>query len=284
MSLEKKVDNIGHKPFTILGFPRSGTNFLSSILATHPEVTLLVEPFSMHNGYIKSNFFLPWFPESYNSANFHSGMERYRTTIDYFNDFRIWINSGDREIRGFKETTFLMKLGWLQMYLPNLDIIYLERNPKGVVSSFKKEGLFERWNYQDIFYRLVDEMVQCQKLEQYRQLVRETDSANWIDVLTTMYIVSTSEVKRNLSLFRHTNVKYERLANIPLLSFVEIFDFLGLKINELVRKEIEERCLERRGGTFSTYRNSKETAQQYQYLLTPIEMGLINRKMERQGL
>ena len=284
MSLEKEVNKTSCNPFMILGHPRSGTNFLATILKSHPKISLLREPFSMHNGYIRANFFRYWSGDSYDSTIHHDEMPEYPASIDFFTDFRAWLIAEGGEARGFKETTFLMKLEWLQQYLPGINVIYLERDPRGIVSSFKKGNLFERWNYQEIFYGLINDATQMPRLQQYKEIIEDTNESNWIDVLTTMYIISTSEAKRNLPQFRHTQVKYEVIAANLDSSFAEILAFLGLQMDERVKKEIQERCSETRGGTFSTYRNSRETAQQYKYFLTPNEMMLINTKMQRRGL
>lgn len=267
--------------FMVLGHPRSGTNFLSAILRSHPDVSFITEPFSMHNGFIRLNFFKYWGEESYAQDIFHKDMKGSQSSVRFFAEFKKWLMSGNEEIRAFKETTFLMKLKWLKQYLPELNIVYVQRCPQGIVSSFKKSGLFSRWNYQEIFYRLSEECKKEPDLSQYAQIIEETSSNNWIDVLTTLYYISTNEAKNHLGLFRHTNITYEHLAADTLCAFAEIFNFLGLPISAEVEKEISERCSETKGGIFSTFRNSRETCFQYKYLLTREENNLIEAKMKR---
>ncbi|MFH1565513.1 MAG: sulfotransferase [bacterium] len=267
--------------FMVLGHPRSGTNFLSAILRSHPDVSFITEPFSMHNGFIRLNFFKYWGEESYIQDIFHKDMRDSQASVRFFAEFKKWLMSGNEEVRVFKETTFLMKLKWLKQYLPELNIIYIQRDPKGVVISFKKSGLFLRWNYQEIFYRLSEESKIEHGLSQYAQIIEETSLNNWIDVLTTLYYIATNEARNNLELFRHTNVVYEHLATNTLYAFAEIFNFLGLSISAEVEKEIAERCSETKGGIFSTFRNSRETCFRYKYLLTQEENNLIETKMKR---
>ncbi len=284
MSLEKEINNNSQKHFMILGHPRSGTNFISTILRSHPEISLLIEPFSMHNRYTQEQFFRYWGDDSYKTDVYHKGLGSFPKSVEFFADFRKWFESKEDELHGFKETTFLMKLQWLHEYLPEANVIYIERDPRGIVSSFKKGGLFERWNYQNLFYGLAEDVKGNPQLHQYAELVEETDQSNWVDVLTTMYIIATQEAKRNLPSFRHTQWKYERVVASPESSFSEILAFLGLQMDKEVEKEIGLRCSETRGGTFSTYRNSREISQQYRYILSPNEMKLIDMKMQRQGI
>jgi hypothetical protein len=269
------------KSFMVLGHPRSGTNFLSTIIRSHPDVSFITEPFSMHNGFIRLNFLKYWGEESYVQDIFHKDMKDSQASIRFFAEFKKWFMSSDEEIRAFKETTFLMKLKWLKQYLPELNIVYIQRCPQGVVSSFKKSGLFSRWNYQEIFYRLSEESKKERGLSQYAQIVEETSPNNWIDVLTTLYYVATNEARNHLGLFRHTNITYEHLATNTSFAFAEIFSFLGLSMRAEVEKEILERCFETKGGIFSTFRNSKETCFQYKYFLTHEENNLIEIKMRR---
>jgi hypothetical protein len=271
--LEGAVSKEPNQPCLILGHPRSGTNYTATVVKSHSATSLLTEPFSLHNGYIRKHFCRYWGEESFDPEFSHKGLIEYPLSVQYFKEFANWALSAEDNLRIFKETTFLLKLPWLARYLPTLNIVYLHRDPKGIVSSFKKAGLYERWGYQNLYYSLCEEVRRQDALSGYQQLVSATTVDDWMDVLTTMYHIRTHQARINLRRFRHLVVSYEDLVGDPSSTVRRILEFVSLPFQDEVSQAIDQRTQETRGGIFSSY--------QWREVLTEKEQGFIDAKMER---
>lgn len=254
-------------PILVIGHPRSGTNFVSSIIMSDPSVSFLVEPFSQHSAIFSTYEFKRWERTDFDQDSFHSAFRGMPETIRFLKDFKKWLYFDTGELRIFKETMFFLQLGWLREYLPDLRVIYIERNPRGVVSSFKKANLFERWNYSKRFSMLSEQVSACDDLAEYRTMVARTSSGSWVDMLTTIWYIKTREAKKGLQHFDHICIEYEDLVKNPESRFADIFKFAGLNLMDQVVQTIRDKCRETRGAEFSTFRDSKQIVDEWKSLL-----------------
>lgn len=268
-------------PILILGHPRSGTNFVSAIFSSHPSVNLLVEPLSQHSRFFSDYDSVYWKKTDFDPVNLHVALMAMPAAIEFAREFKKWLYFDTGEARVFKETTFFFQLEWLKEYLPDLKIIYIERNPHGVVSSFKKSDFFNRWNYSERFRVLAEQVNNCKDLEGYRPMVAKVSGSSWVDQLTTMWYIRTREARKGLQLFDHNIFKYEDLIVNPQLQFAEMFKFAGLELTNQVMETIRDRCQETRGGEFSTFRDSKKVAGEWKRVLDADEKRIIRRKYLR---
>jgi len=279
--LEGRLKRTG--PILILGHPRSGTNFVSVIFRSHSTVNLLIEPFSQHSQFFSDNDFVLWKRTAFDRPNFHATLSDKPEAIAFLRDFKRWLYFDTGEIKAFKETAFFLQLEWLKEYLPDLRIVYIERDLQGVVSSFKKSDFFNRWNYEKRFQALVEQVTTCKDLEEYRPIVDSARGGSWIEQLTVMWYIRTRETRKKLQLFDHIIFKYEDLAANPELQFTEMFRFAGLEMNKDVKRAINERCKENRGGEFSTFRVSRKVADEWKQVLSNNEKRIVSKHIKSAG-
>lgn len=264
------------KPVSILGHPRSGTNFLTHVIRTDERTSCMIEPFSLHSRYASENESRYWGAKDYDSHFYHKDLASLPGTQKYFSDFRKWAYTETGDIRLFKETTFLLQMEWLSLYLPGLKVIYLERNPQAVVESFKTNNLFEKWGYEKKYQVLAQELAKPE-LSAYSKLPRP-EQPSWISQLLFLWYVKTTEAKRKLNLFEHMTISYDDLSRKPLESFERAFAFMGLDLRASVRHEIDERTSKSRGGFHSTFR-SREEMESRGTSLTESEMAEVSRAL-----
>lgn len=267
-------------PIMVLGHPRSGTNFVSAVLQSHPSVNILVEPFSQHCGFFSDNDSLYWKAGDFDPDFFHERMRNMPEAVSFLKDFRRWLHFDSDELRVFKETTFFLQLEWLKEYLPGLRVIYIERRPPGVIASFKKSDFFNRWDYSRRFRMLAEQVNTHEELKEYRAMVAEAGEKSWIDQLYVMWHIRTCETRKALRHFDHAIFSYEALARNPKSEFSRMFGFAGLEFTDSVIQTILERTRESKGGEFSTFRDSKRTTENWKRILDNEEKRTIRKRMK----
>ena len=88
-----------HNSFALLGVPRSGTNYLSSLMKAHPDIELQIEPFSLHT----RSFLLEDLEPNGRAAAYLSGDNHH----PFVEDLLCWLNE-DTKPRGSKRPRFLL--------------------------------------------------------------------------------------------------------------------------------------------------------------------------------
>lgn len=264
-------------PLLVLGHPRSGTNFCSHILREHPDVSIAIEPFSMHFGFMVNNDCRIWTADDYDPASMHKSLSVHSEGSRYLKDFRSWFYSQNGELRVLKETLWFLQMRWLKRYLPGVRIIYLERETEGIIASFKKGNFFQRWGYSKRYDDLADEIRKRTELSQYSDIFSSQGMETWVDKLTKIWLVRVSEARKCLSDFEHIALTYSDLCNEPELMFGQILDFAGLCHCDLVYGGINERRNGHRGGSYSTYRDPKKSLNQWKSVLTCEEQQKVKR-------
>lgn len=244
--------------FCILGHQRSGTNFLSSLIRSHPEASLLIEPFSQHFRFVSEQFCRNWGIGDYDDLCYHRSLPKRSEEVAWLEAFRDWFYSAPGGVKVFKETVFLMKLRWLNLYLPGVQLIYLSRHPLGIISSYKKSSLFTAWNYQEKYQVLKSEVFEHPELHRYRYIFGLIEEQKWVQCLLAMILVRRGELLRHLPNFKHHVLSYEGLCQETEREVARLFDFMKMEFPQSVRNEIRHRCSAFRGGTYSTYRETSK--------------------------
>lgn len=268
------------RPVLILGHPRSGTNFLSSIIMSHPHVSFLVEPFSLHCSFFTDNDLRYWDSSDFDPALFNRDLISSPDMQQFLKDFTGWIRFPSGDVKAFKETTLFLKMGWLKQWMPDLKVIYVERDPIGVVSSFKTSNLFERWGYGRRFGILEAEVRTKDELVRHRGLVADTDKGSWVDMLTTIWIVRTSEARSRLGLFDHIIVPFDDLLDDPHGTFSQVFDFMGLFMDNRITEAIDQRRKRSKGGIYSTFRDPEQVKSNWQLVLGENEKRVVRDRVK----
>ena len=244
-------------PTMLLGLPRSGTNFLSSVVRAHPQISMQIEPLSLHLGFVRQNFGRFWREDHFDEHFFHTGLLGSQADSQFLGSFRAAMT--DESVcdkRVFKETAFFLKMRWLKRFLPKLHIVYLHRNLSAVVASFENDALYRKWNYEEIFNRMSHEVRKDEDLRKYRYLLSAVDTRSELDKLVFVCIVRRRELFERLELFPSLSLNYEDAIRNHSQSLAHIAGFLGVGVVESMHRAAERRREAFRGGMYSTYRRS----------------------------
>lgn len=173
------------------------------------------------------------------SADDHS----FHSELDSAGFAQIWLSNFlasqyQPEVQITKETNLFFTLGFYLDLFPNESkTIYLKRDIRGILSSFKRSGLYDKWDYSNRYLCLKDALVEHQKQE-YLDLIPHIDESNWIDVLLFLYVVNLTQIKTHLfsedDQNKHRDIltlSYEHLINDKKRELERVQRFLEVNVS-----------------------------------------------------
>ena len=138
-------------PFLVLAHHRSGSNLLNDLLQAHPFVECLNEPFSMHTPFFREADLQRWTAADHEPGRLHKDLPEGSGLQAFLHGLREYLQcSRAGRVIGFKETVLFGKLGWMQAFVPGLKVIFLQRDPRAIVSSVLRSGLIDFWDYRQL--------------------------------------------------------------------------------------------------------------------------------------
>jgi hypothetical protein len=238
-------------PFLVMAHHRSGSNFLHDLLQSHPRIECVNEPFSMHTRFFRQCDLVRWTHADHDPVLLHIALAKHRGLRAYLCDLRAYLlQSNSRRVVGFKETALFGKLEWLKEFLPSLKIIFLERDPRAIVSSVLRSGLFEFWRYRDLVPKAFHEIY-----PDYRCAGDPADLSIGDAEIAAMSVVTRYELaRRTLALFEHRVVPLHEVMRDPAKCLRCMTDFLGVEPHPEQMSFLRERQVVSRGGAFSSFR------------------------------
>ncbi len=248
-------------PYFLMAHHRSGSNFLNDLLQAHPRIECLNEPFSMHTRYFRECDLDPWTEEEFDPQLFHPALAAHAGVRDYLLQFRDYLSqSSPQRVIGFKDTVLFEKLGWLKAFMPSLKIVFLKRDPRSIVSSVLRTDLLEFWDYAKLvppaFRQLFPHYV-----SRFPQAGRSTAVA---ELVAMSVAVRYEYARRALQQVDHLELHLDRLMREPVENLRSIAGFLGVEPHERQLSFLEQRQVETRGGTFSSFRSPDDVQRGWQ--------------------
>ena len=235
--------------YLLLSSPRSGSNFLSSILREHPNIDVLVEPLNQYVTIIRDSELEYW---NYCAVDEERGIKMLaENSFDsrYLRYLRRWL-ALKCGVTILKETKLATKLAWFQRLLPDARYLFLFRRPDEVVASFLNGNFFDRWKYKEKF----------QNLRSSSHLVLDSVAASNSEIVAHIWDLRAREMlafsEENYG--RVAFVDYNRLVEEPGAYVEKLLHHLGLEMVAEVHCEIAEKTRTTKGGVFSTYRSKSE--------------------------
>lgn len=162
----------------LVGFDRCGSSMISRVLAAHPQVELLFQPFNSTE--IHRAQWRAWPP-----GERHPATERFLDRLlggeidrDYLaSDWFDHHSSTDRVVPGalhlIKDTKVHFQLPWLHARFPEIPVWGIWRDPRAIVCSLMRNGFHRSW-YGDIGVEQLRAMVErIPGLEPYAPMLRE---------------------------------------------------------------------------------------------------------------
>jgi len=183
--------------------------------------------------------------------------------------FQFWLSNlyscffSVQKVQIIKETNLFFTLKFILKLLPaDTPIVFLVRDIRGILSSFRKRNLYYEWNYKDRFKKIKKLVLENKKLKnKYSTIILETDENSWIDCLIGLYIISASEIQEHL-LFQYPTkqimlVRYEDLIEDKKNKIFNVYRHLNIPENILpnIKKIIKQQSILNNGvGKFNIYK------------------------------
>jgi formylglycine-generating enzyme required for sulfatase activity len=249
--------------FLLLGEQRSGTNWLKAVLDSHPDIRLLMEPLLLHNGgSFEEN---PLHHMRFSDADkkqpgiLHTGLETnpYGQTIT--KSIIDWLLTDDGRVKGIKEVDMAFHLGWLLSCLPAIKIIRINRDLRGNVASYLKDGLLKAWGLEKKFELMLQTIRANPELESLYGSLFSTRSTLLPDhqKIALLFAVAKAETDRNLSK-QHgkvLRVGYEELVSNPFDTLDLVLNFLKVSFSQQTASYLHETVSQSRAeGTYNIHR------------------------------
>ncbi|MDP2586925.1 MAG: HAD-IA family hydrolase [Candidatus Komeilibacteria bacterium] len=272
---EDKDQNQEKNPVLILGHPRSGTNYLKSLVSIHPEVSSLTEPYSLHSTFFTEKDAEVWKKHDFDPEIFAKELRDFPSLQEMMKTLQNFLTPSKERVNLVKETTFLLKLEWAREYLEHVKIIFLIRSPFAVISSFQANNLYDKWGYEERFHTIQGQL--DTNLEEYKDLSSAVNTDSEVSKLAFLWIVQNFEAMKNLDQFENVIVKYEQLLENTKVELERINDFMDLDFKEIQDQFIKESRTETLGNMYSTFNakaGDKDKAGTY---LTPAEISEIEK-------
>ena len=195
------------KLFFLVGFPRSGTTLLDTILRSHSKIKVLEEKPILLN--LRHEFFEN---KNNNLSNLLKITESEKNYIrkNYFK--KIILNKHDqKKIIIDKLPLSIIELGFIKVIFPNSKIILAMRHPCDVITSC----LFTS-------FKINESMINFLKIE---------DTINFYNCVFSLFEIYEKELN-----FEHTVVKYENVVNNFKHEIMNLLKFLGLEYEVKLEK------------------------------------------------
>ena len=235
-------------PFMILSHHRSGSNFLTDLMQANEGVECISEPLSMHTDFRRFDLQL-WTGEEFVPSHFHAHLHDAPGTAAFIRRLRDWLYDAPATmVRGMKETLLFDKLTWCRELLPTIKVVWLVRDPRAVVNSVLRCGLWRFWQYPERVARF------CR--EYYGDLT--IDPVSPAELTLWSWKVRYALAREHLGHFDHLCVRLEDLVKAPRDELGRIADLVGFGVTPSQELYVSRPNEESRGGTFSTVRRGTE--------------------------
>ena len=265
---------IFHNPVLIVGqFERIGSTWLMDFMDIIGRGQ--TEPLRQHVGQESPISTLSKIIEGVDSHELHPELEEPGFAQIWTHNFLGSQYQPERQIT--KETNLFFTLGFYADLFPEgVKILYLKRDIRGIISSFKKGGLYDKWNYHGR-YRLLVTALNTHKKDKYLALASDIDESNWLDVLLFLYVSNLIQIYNNL--FDKDREKeileltYENMVLNKRIELDRIQEYLGSNV------PIEEEIREVHNNTLFNTSKKKDNPFDWEDILTKNEEAYIRKKM-----
>jgi hypothetical protein len=261
-------------PFLVLAHHRSGSNFLNDLLQAHPGIECLNEPLSMQTGYFRNCDLEAWSAGEYDPQRLHPALADHPELRAFLAEFRDYLlRSNAQRVIGFKETVLFGKLEWLKAFLPTLKIVFLQRDPREIVSSVLRSSLTGLWRY--------DQLVPAtfaQYFPSYRSRLGTTVAFELraAEMVAMSIAVRYEMAHRTLRLFEHQTLHLGQLTHEPVRSLESLSALLGVEPHRRQLEFLRERQRVSRGGTFSSFRTRHAVKERWRGDLSAAQLQVID--------
>lgn len=233
IEMEQNLMNQTPNPILFTGFYRSGTTFLGEVLKS--ETRAVTEPLGYFTDISHEQLLTK---DEFDQENLHSSFSGY--DIVFHRIIQSWLNneSNDTKPALIKETEVAFHIDWLSKVLPEkTQILFVHRDPRGIIASFKSSNLYNSWQFDKRFNELSTTVKTQSKMNKYKPMIQEVKDGDWIDKLSAYYSIAMEELEESIQNWSGNVVayRYETLMQEPSKEVARIVTALGLRDADKVK-------------------------------------------------
>ena len=262
-------------------FERVGTTLVVDILDSVARGH--TEPFRQHIGTESPLCPLNRYCNKFDLNKYHPSFKKQNYSIYWLNNFYASLFSVS-EVQVIKETNIFFILNFILKLLPaDTPIVFLFRDFRGIVSSFKKNNLYKKWDYQNKFEEISKIIFSHKELNvKYSKIINKTNRSSWIDCLLTLYIISLIEIYEHL-LSRYPTeqvliISYESLIKKDIKKINSLYKHLGIDDISSIDKNTKLLSKKTGKGEFNIYKVKQKD--DWGNFLSPFEIKYISLKIK----
>jgi hypothetical protein len=200
----------------LIGFDRSGSSMVAKLLARHPGVNLLFQPFNSTE--VHRAQWSVWPPDRRARAteDFLQGLLEGELDIGYLaSDWFARHSTSDcvepDQVNLIKDTKLHFQIEWLKQRFPTIEVVGLWRDPRGILCSLMRNDFYRRW-YGDAAFRKIAALVGARpELAKFRA-PRDAASSD-TRKMAVMVAVRTDHLFRHLG--AGSRIEYEAILEDP---------------------------------------------------------------------
>jgi hypothetical protein len=189
-----------------------------------------------------------WTAEEFVTPHLHPCLREATGTVAFLRRLRDWLYGSPAMVRGIKETLLFDKLTWCREVFPAARVVWLVRDPRAVVHSVLRCGLWRLWEYPERVGRF------CR--EYYGD--PDIDPVTPAELTLWSWKVRCALARDHLGGFAHLRVRLEDLVASPRDELERIAALTGTPVTAGQERYLSRPSRESRGGTFSTVRRGDE--------------------------
>lgn len=213
----------------LVAFDRSGSSMVSKVLARHPGVNVLFQPF---NGTaVHRSQWEIWSPDHAEPATeaFLSGLLQGEVEADYIASDWFGRHSSSLHVEPgavnlVKDTKLHFQIPWLKQRFPSLEVLGLSRDPRAILASLVRNDFHRTWYGGDHFAALCRTLCTRPELAELHRFVPECSTD--LRRMALMLAVRNGWMLRQLE--PAAVIRYEDLLRDPDAGFGAVVERWGL--------------------------------------------------------
>lgn len=200
----------------LIGFDRSGSTFVAKLLAKHPAINLIFQPFNS-SALTKSQWEIwekdfkqsDWFSWFQNLENGKLDKDLIQSQWFYNHSTSLQLKSD--QVNLIKDTKLHFKVDWLKANFPNLEILGIWRDPRSILRSLIRNDFHKTW-YQHLEKPIIESLIDNNEVfKPFRKWLGQE--------LSSIEIMALGIALRNFfmqkCLLRDQWIHFEQLINTP---------------------------------------------------------------------
>ncbi|MEW9669520.1 sulfotransferase [Ammoniphilus sp. 3BR4] len=222
-------NDLGGVRFLIInGFDRSGTSMIAKVLAKHPQIEAIFQPFNAT--ILRTTQWDYWEPnhmcygvEKFMGHMLNGYIDKNFIASDWFKKHSTTQKIVPGKLHVIKTTNLHFKIDWFLNKFPQVEIFSIERSFFATVCSLMRNNFYQEWYGEDAYQAICEYVKKDDKISaNLRACVY--DAKDDLEKMGVIIAVRTSVMRRSTK----KTIYYERIMENPNSSFNEVTGYFGL--------------------------------------------------------